>query len=286
MIYVNITGGLGNQLFQYAFARRIQKDTGERICLNIYELEKYDNKRSFCLDKYKLINNTIVSRTKLPWYVHRRSICSKLLRRISPQMFYLFGKLKNSYIWYQSYRNEIFPVSSKKDIYIGGYWQDPIYSMPAIGEIRKDLEINEKLSEHIYELVQEINANISVCVHIRRGDYIGSPYEVCTKEYYLNAINEVKKSDPNAIFYIFSDDPQWVKNNMPDEQCIRIQENNEAYIDLFVMSKCKHFIISNSTFSWWAQYLGNYDKKKVYAPQIWHKEYDCNNLYLCNWIVI
>ena len=71
MIEVNITGGLGNQLFQYSFAKRIQKECKEEICLNVFELEQYDSKRKLCLDKYKLINDCNVSHEKLPWYVHR-----------------------------------------------------------------------------------------------------------------------------------------------------------------------------------------------------------------------
>lgn len=287
MIYVNITGGLGNQLFQYAFAKRIQLETHEEICLNIFELEHYDKKRTFCLNNYKLINDCSVSKKKLPWFVHRRNYFSKIIRKIDAKLFYKFGKTKNSYIWYLNDRIELFEANPNKDVYIGGYWQDPSYSLPAINEIRESLQLCSSLSKENNLMIEEMQAGNSVCVHIRRGDYVGTAYEVCTIDYYLTAITEMKNIVPEAMFYIFSDDNEWVEQNfILDESFCLIPQGNPAHLDLYLMSKCKHFIISNSTFSWWAQYLGENSEKVVFAPNKWHRDNESMSLFMPEWRLI
>lgn len=286
MIEVNITGGLGNQLFQYAFARYLQKETGERIVLNIFELEKYDKKRKLSLQHFLLNKEISISNKKLPWYVHRRSILSKILRKLIPNIYFKFFEKKGSYIWYgESYRKVNLPTCQK--IYVGGYWQSPNYSIDALTEIQKDIVLKDDLRKDSVELLRQINNSNSVCVHIRRGDYVGTDYEVCTAEYYNKSIKQISIKDNDLTFFIFSDDVQWAQNNIEDcENIIFVNNNNEDYIDLYLMSQCKHFIISNSTFSWWAQYLGAYPLKKVYAPSKWHRKQDNSDIYCQNWVII
>ena len=97
-IHINITGGLGNQLFQYAFARNIQETTGGDIYLNIYELETYDRQRSFELNKFALNDKVFIEEKKLPWYIHRRNYASKILRNISADRYFDILAKKNWYV--------------------------------------------------------------------------------------------------------------------------------------------------------------------------------------------
>lgn len=287
MIYVNITGGLGNQMFQYAFAKRVQYETGQKICLNVYELEKYDKKRTLDLNNYNLIDNCSISHIELPWYVHRRNIFCKALRKFSANAFFEFGILHNSYIWYKECNVKMHELNKFKDIYIGGYWQSPIYSQPVLEDLRKDFELKQEINEEINCLVKDIKKKNSVCVHVRRGDYVGTQYDICSRNYYIKSMKYIEENVPDAFFYFFSDDIDWVKNNIPiDYKCHIIEKNNPSYIDLYLMSNCKHFIISNSTFSWWAQYLGTNNNKIVCAPSIWHKRNNYNDLYIPNWVLI
>ncbi|EGP5048109.1 alpha-1,2-fucosyltransferase [Enterococcus faecium] len=288
MIYVNITGGLGNQLFQYAFAKRIQKETGQEITLNIYELSTYDFKRRYELDKFALTKYVCVSDDKLPWYVHRRNYISKVLRKIFPRFFWKMCLLNNSYVWYEETEMTIPAPKLNKDIYIGGYWQNYKYSIDALDELKKDYVLITQLEEKNKKLLESIKNSNSVCIHIRRGDYVGTDYEVCTKHYYEKAISSLMTKIQNPKFYVFSDDIEWAKVNISckNRDVVFVEEHNSAEKDLWLMRNCRHFIISNSTFSWWAQYLGDFANKVVYAPSQWHKKIDGRDLYLENWNII
>lgn len=286
MIIVNMTGGLGNQLFQYAFARQLQKKICQDIELNIYELERYDQKRKFSLSNYQLNQKVRISNKKLPWYVHRRNYFGKILRRISADLYFRIAKKFGAYVWYGEEYQEIGAINSK-NVYLGGYWQSEKYSLQVVKDLKKELVIKEQLDVENNDLIKKIKSSNSVCVHIRRGDYIGTDYEVCSVEYYKTAISELSKVEENIELFIFSDDINWAKQNFDTEFNINyIDKRNTDYIDLYLMSQCNHFIISNSTFSWWAQYLGDYPYKKIYAPSKWHKNNNCEKIYMSEWNII
>ncbi|MCD7884089.1 MAG: alpha-1,2-fucosyltransferase [Lachnospiraceae bacterium] len=287
MIYVNITGGLGNQLFQYAFARKIQRETDQNITLNIFELQKYDNKRRFELDKFDLVNHVKISGQKPPWYVHRRSIVGKVIRKFSERVMFSIGLLHNSCVWYGEKKISIPLFNKDKDIYIGGYWQMGEYSNDIIEELRLDFTLQSQYREEVKKWESIIsNVEDSVCLHIRRGDYVGTPYEVCTIKYYEAGIKYICAKLKKPEIFVFSDDMEWTKKNIKCSENINyIDEGYKGYQDMYLMSLCHNFIISNSTFSWWGQHLSDRNKI-VIAPSKWHKKIDNISLYEKSWILI
>ena len=143
-------------------------------------------------------------------------------------------------------------------------------------------------------LLKEISNCNSVCVHIRRGDYLDprwSYLNVCTENYYIKAIEYVKEKIDCPIFYIFSnthEDVLWIKKNynLAGINVKFVDLNNPDYEELRLMYHCKNFIISNSTFSWWAQYLCQNDSKMVVAPSQWNNQANSENIYMDNWHII
>lgn len=286
-IHVNITGGLGNQLFQYAFARYLQNKTGYDILLNTYELDTYDKKREFELDKYILNDRVKREKNRLPWYVHRRNYISKILRNLSPRLYYSFFSLRGCYIWYGEEHIDCVCKNIEDDIYVGGYWQSPAYFADIVDVLRTELVLKEKTRDSEAALIGRIMNSESICLHVRRGDYVNSDYEVCTLDYYNKAIECIKAVFRDPVFYVFSNDIDWCKQNInAGGDICYVEGNRAAVMDLFLMSLCTGFIISNSTFSWWAQYLSNNENKIVCAPSVWHKKKNNIELYLPEWKII
>ena len=283
MIYVNMSGGLGNQLFEYAYAREIQRLTGQNIELNIYELVNYEQNRKFALDRYALPDTVHIGKRELPWYVHRRSLRGALIRKISPKLMKWYGIRHNGHIWYESsYTDFPEPVVSR-DIYLGGYWQSPRYSMDVHSEMISDILIREELSEEISQLHSKISECNAVCMHVRRDDYVGSNYEVCSENYYQQAMQNLESQFSDLTYYVFSDDPEWAEKHIHGHKQMVYVKGHQDYEDLYLMSGCHHFIMSNSSYSWWAQELSVYKDKQVYAPSIWHRKWNNKDIYENNW---
>ena len=140
-------------------------------------------------------------------------------------------------------------------------------------------------------MIQQIENSNSVCVHIRRGDYIGSSFDICTEAYYQKGMDIIASKVENPTFYIFSnssEDLQWIKENYHfSYDLVYVDLNNCDYEELRLMYTCKHFIISNSTFSWWGAYLSTNEEKVVIAPSKWNQDYKVvEDLYLDHWIKV
>ena len=211
---------------------------------------------------------------------------------------------KGLYVHFNTFHR--FKIKPSKTItkYIYGNYENYDYFKDIIDELREDFEINEEMNSQNKKVHEELSTNESVCVHIRRGDYLDPKWSylnVCSFEYYQKGINEIERRHPNAKFYIFSnthEDIEWIKTNYKFEQRVQyIDLNNKDYEELELMKACNHFVISNSTFSWWAAVLSKREGKEVVIPDRWvsdapipginyneKKEY--KGLYLSNWIKI
>ncbi len=288
MIYVNISGGLGNQLFEYAYAREIQNSTGQDIELNIHEIVNYEQNRKFALSHYELPDTVHIGEKALPWYAHRRSIRGAVMRRLSPELMRYYGIRHNSHIWYESAYREYPALDTNQDIYLGGYWQSPRYSQAVRYELCRSLMIREQIPPDIVRLREQIVSSIAICMHVRRDDYVGSDYEVCTDQYYQHAMQAAEKelSGQEICYYVFSDDPVWAEQNIKSQHRMVYMKGHKDYEDLYLMSGCRHFILSNSSYSWWAQELSTCREKLVFAPAIWHHKWNNPDIYEENWILI
>lgn len=287
-IIVRLQGGLGNQMFQYAFGRALSMRSGMELYLDTSPLNPKKN-RGYQLDAFilsvKAADSEKVQRLITPHFVIRK----KLWKALKIPFRYADTHILEKDF---PYDNDV--ACRKTSAYFDGYWQTEKYFGDCKDTIRQDFSFRneEALCRHVqYEEV--LNSN-SVSIHIRRGDYVKNPkYKkrlyVCKLEYYKNAMKYLNERFENLTFYIASDDHEWVKSNFELSKHIKLIESKNALEDLYIMSKCKHNIISNSSFSWWAAWLNSNENKRVLAPNIWFNPYakiDFRDVVPDSWIKI
>ncbi|MSS10117.1 alpha-1,2-fucosyltransferase [Clostridium sp. WB02_MRS01] len=300
MIYVDIKGNLGNQLFEYAFAKKIQKATGQDICLNTYFLKKYKPEYLYSLGDFNLPEDVLVEeKHPLPFFANSYTICSRVIRKISANLNYSLLSKFGIFMWLSSEYKKI-KIGKHRNYYISGYWQSAKYFAPFQDEILDEFKVssytlmnNTNIIERNEQLYNLITSTESVCITIRRGDYVSNKHYkkkflVCDEQYFLEAMEKIIEDIPNATFFMFSDDVEWVRNNIPVNGVVTYYESGKdpVWEKLRLMSACKHFIISNSSFSWWAQYLSSNGNKIVYAPSRWYADGATNDLYSDKWKVL
>ena len=286
MIVMNLKGGLGNQLFQYALGRHLSLKLNTKLALDTSSFES-DPLRTYRLNSFKICAEIIPPK---PY-----SIKSKILKglRSSRNPINKIFKSENSI------RENDFPfdagiLNTPDNYFLYGYWQSEKYFKEIEEIIRLDLTLADELPPALKMLEDEIQNNTSVSIHVRRGDYANNPvttafHGLYSAQWYFNATQKMKGYVANPHFFIFSDDYEWVKANLIlDAPCTYIQpspDGKEAY-DLYLMSRCKHNIIANSSFSWWAAWLNQNQNKKIIAPARWFVggHSDTRDLIPDNWI--
>ncbi len=183
------------------------------------------------------------------------------------------------------------------DTCIVGRWQSETFFLPIEEQVRKEFSFKEKFNSEIIAFSEEINRSNSICVHFRRKDLITSSlysktHGVLEMDYYNRAIDLLKAKIPNPHLYVFSDDAEWCKNNFRPDLPFKIIGDefsaNKSAGHLFLMSCCKHFVISNSTFAWWGAWLSCRKEKTVIAPANWYNEPTLRNDLIApkSWIVL
>ena len=279
-ITVILKGGIGNQMFQYSAALSVAIKNNCELCIDAstgFFKDPYG--RSYSLECFSLGQNEI----------HRSvTLATKWLDQIRKKYFkilYELGISKSLFVYEKKLNYDcMLDWSNRTEVYLDGYFQSSNYFSGIEKEIKVHFEfINEHKKNNI-ALSKKILSADSVCLHMRR-DRIDHP---ATVDYYLKAISIIKLHVDKPIFFIFSDDPLWFKLNMAeilDVSFIVIDWNiDDETEDLWLMTLCKHFIIANSTFSWWAAWLGSYKDKIVIAPH----ELTNNNKYIYpeNWNIL
>jgi hypothetical protein len=276
MIIVKLNGGLGNQLFQYAFARSVSSrlKTDFRLDTNPfntyykfhkYSLNHFNIKKQFAKDFDFFGFVWLVKQHRIfdTFYKYLR-MRSKLMPFYYPQQTFHFDS----------------SVFSKNGTYFDGGWVTEKYFKEIETELREELTLNKPLSDYSQGMLEKIKKTQAVSLHVRRADYVtGSTFKdtpfihgTCSMEYYKNAINYITEREQNPHFFIFSDDYEWSVENFKflNYPVICVKNGAEKnYEDLILMSRCKHNIIANSTFSWWGAWLNNNKDKIVIAPQKW-----------------
>lgn len=295
MIYVDLKGRLGNQLFEYAFARKMQLLSGEKIIFNTRGIQE-DNSDAYHIEEqlhyFKLNDNCEFSNNKLPWYTNEKNFISKISRKINARLYKSILANFNAYVWYNPTYVEISEPDFNKDIYISGYWQCPQYFDDIRDLLLEEFTPKQPLRPENKELFDIICNTESVCVTIRRGDYLSVEkfrkyYYLCDEDYFNKGVEIIKKKIPNCNLIIFSDDIEWCKENLDFEcECYYESGNDPIWEKVRLMSACKHFIISNSSFSWWAQYLSRNNNKIVIAPSRWYADGTKADIFENSWTLI
>lgn len=279
---VRISDGLGNQLSEYAFARKLQQIKGNHVYLDIRFINNEDrvargetnlminDQRRYLLDKFKISLPVADSLLLSKWHY--------LIPQNRMEMLTL--KIAEKGIWPWQYKdeekiqkgkmikmgNKLFPVYYKGYYFNLKYYQDirPIL----LKEFR--LQNSLKLTN---ELKRVLNYENTVSLHVRRGDFIRHHCSISRDKYYFRAIRRMNERIENPIYLVFSDDIEWVKKNLYICGDIRYISGMgfKDYEEFVIMQHCKHNIIANSTFSYWAAYLNNYSNKIVIYPTLWGK---------------
>lgn len=279
MIVIRLSSGLGNQLFMYAFYKYIELKYGE--------MPYFD-------DKYFVDRRGIIRQSELAVLFPNYPVCKFHFnpageRRFRGYFFRWKQKLFPSfrYINEKDYDDTF---DYKGDIYFNGFWQNHKY----VDQLDKSLFVSKEPFPSLLENVrQQIeNSACPVCIHFRRGDYFMPKwihrYGVCTLEYYKRAMNLIEsKVNEEIVYFVFSDDLNWVKQNISFNSRYILVPNYDinSYWYIYLMSICHHNIISNSTFSWWGAYLNNNATKYVVAPEKWMFDTD-TNIALDEWIKV
>jgi hypothetical protein len=290
MIIVKMIGGLGNQLFQYALGRTIahKKNTSLKIDITpfkTYKLHKY------ALNNFNVIENFATEEEIRPlkYPGGLRYWTSKLTQ--SSKLYYNQSFVKELDFTFDP---NILKVPS--DVYLDGYWQSEKYFKDIGSMIRREFSVKcqpDIETEKIIEQIQSVNA---ISLHVRRKDYVSNLdtnkiHGICSLEYYHNAMKFIANKVNSPTFYIFSDDPEWVKLNLQLDFPMTFVTHNgpeKNFEDLRLMSLCKHNIVANSTFSWWGAWLNRNPEKIVIAPRKWFNDPSINtdDLIPKNWIRI
>ena len=269
MIIVRLYGGLGNQLFQFATARRLSEKLETELVLDIANLER-----------------TVANITTRHYELMHYPICARLLSSDEKRIAKLFTnkflkRLPLRKPW-SSYREKYFHFDPNvlnlgDNVYLDGYWQSNKYFEDIEDILRLELNSQKEMSVADKKTWVEINTSDSIAIHVRRGDYVSvesvaQTHGVCSLDYYRSAIDFVTHKVKKPKFFIFSDDPKWVSEHLSTGYPTSYVTHNgpeDAFQDLRLISLCKHQIIANSSFSWWGAWLNTNAEKIVVAPRRW-----------------
>ena len=281
-ISVIFLGGLGNQLFQLALTKNLQKKYPNCSTEIINLTENQLVKRKWHLD-FMGISGRKINKVNFYFLKIKRSLNQKLFK-------YGFRKNFLNIISEPQFTNLNLDKYKNKSVIFDGYWQSEKYFYENKNFIKKEFLKSRKNIKNMYKGYE------TVAVHIRLGDYLDFPksrkdHFVCDFKWYLKAINFLNLKKKRLRFLFFTNDHKYLNENFVFPNNIDYQissEKKDAHVDLLEMSYCKHFIISNSSFSWWASYLGEDKESFVIAPKFWYpgKLTIKEQIFRSNWILL
>jgi hypothetical protein len=288
MVIVRLTGGLGNQMFQYAAGRALADRLGTELLLDTrafghaLAFQAY-TRRAYALAPFRLRARLATSQDLKGWpvWIAEIGLRLRLVRPLSRRWYFESGI---------SYDPGMLAV--REPVYLVGYWQSAHYFNDVADGIRADITLREPLRDANAELLRLARAPGSVGLHVRRGDFASlknatQVHGLCSIGYYERAIQLLESSCPECRFLVFSDDPHWARAELPLSPSTIFVTGNEANpaCDLALMRACKHHIIANSSFSWWAAWLGYSPGQIVIAPTPWYAspKLDARDLTVPGW---
>lgn len=313
MVIVQLSGGLGNQMFQYALYLKL-KSMGKEVKIDDISGFAEDAQRIPALSPFGIAYERptakelrqMLDSSLLPWHRVRRK---------------LFGRHKKSY--FEGSKLFMPEVLGWDDIYLEGYWQSEKYFREVKEEVlaaydtdrlvaylrqagvweRAGVSTGGKAGKFPQEYAEDINNTCSVSVHIRGGDYLTSENQAlfggnCTKAYYIEGMRRMRERYPGCRFFLFTNDREWAARQLTEENGDGTQghaasvisdsdiewvalpkDSHNDYAEFVLMSLCRHHILANSSFGWWASYLNKNPDKTVFAPGRWLNGADCSDLY-------
>lgn len=287
MNIIRMTGGLGNQMFQYALYLKL-KTLGKQVKMD--EITEYENRDArpimlWCFGlSYEAASREEINR-----------LTDGFLNPIHRIRRKLFGRKSLEYPEQTCNFDE--QVLLRDPAYLTGYFQSERYFKDIEKQVRDAFSFSDRIWKEadagiikkIRGFQEKIDHSMSVSIHIRRGDYTENEAvygNICTEAYYKKAVELIKKKYPEACFFVFSNEPEWAGKWIRDQYggkagftLIEGTDESTGYLDLFLMSRCRHHILANSSFSWWGAWLNPSEDKIVIAPSKWFNNQECRDIY-------
>ena len=290
MVIVKLSDGLGNQLFQYAHGLYVAKCLHDTLKLDCTAFETSKD-RKYSLGNFQISYREMATPEEIKNSVFRDYCFLSFAdsRALSKKTRIPLWKLL---LLHQ--RDRLATVfKEKKNIYINNYAQSELFFRNIADEIKKEFRFLKEPSQKCADLIQKMSDCNAVCLHIRRGDYLEKRWaylQVCDKQYYDRSVEYMKNHLDNPVFFVFSntsEDLKYIRDNFgyTGAEFVYVDLDNPDYEELRLMTLCKHYIISNSTFSWWAQYLGKTKDSLVIAPEYWTNDHIKEEIYQEDWIL-
>jgi hypothetical protein len=277
MIITELMGGMGNQMFQYALGRHLSLKNDTPLQLDAgYLLDRRPREgfvfRNYDLDIFNVDVQFASKRISDTYGVYRGRISSRL------------NKIFFKPLRYKKEANMRFDpqlLNESDNLYLSGFWQSEKYFSSIEEVIRNDFNFRTPISKNARELQQKIRGTNSVCLNVRRGDFVSNPvHGTMGTDYYSQAVSSLKGDIGEPVVFVFSDEIEWCKDNLRIESETHFVTHEYAghkfrdYLEL--MSSCKNFIIPNSSFAWWGAWLSTFENKIIIAPKVWFQDSSLN----------
>lgn len=292
MIIVKISGGLGNQMFQYALISRLQKQyPGVEIKGDVSGYKLYN-------DHYGLELNRVFGLADKGYLQLAKPVEQFCVRGEMPLLLggTLGRWLETPQAWLNARTRRLFVKKGKRNViledvgiiveeqldsmdtgknwFLDGYWQNEIYFEDMLPELRNQFAFPDFTEEGNRQLAEKIRKTNSVSIHIRRGDYVGTVYDILGMEYYRKAVRYIEERVENPCYFIFSEDRDYIEKQfawLPDKVIVDENTGMNSFRDMQLMSMCRHNIVANSSFSVWSGFLNAYEGKIVVYPSQYTK---------------
>jgi len=292
MIIVKISGGFGNQLFQYAAGKSLAEHHCTELKLDLTAYNK-TQKRKYELDRLNITATPATTKEIDVFTLDKYPNCVRsFIGRLQERKPYYLRKIYQEQYFY--FDPNFFRAPA--NVYLAGYWQSEKYFKNIDSVIRNEFKIVVPPKGKNVEMINTIQNENAVSLHVRRGDYAENTrtrdfHGLCSMDYYHRACEKLGRTIAAPHFFVFSDDMAWVRANLRISGSVTFVGHNNietAFEDFRLMCRCKYHILANSSFSWWAAWLCENRKKIVIAPQKWfnHNDLDTKDLFPEGWSTI
>lgn len=293
MIVIKLIGGLGNQMYQYAYGLQLAKQYAEEIC---FDTDFYPEGKPLALYNLSIPKYPLWDQCQIPARERRRVKLAQKVFHVRQKLIRILGKTDRTgdklfcksapkgYLFnFDPYYYEIAKIDAENK-YIYGYFQGEQYFDQCIPELKEYFTVCREMSEVAKEYQEQIQKTNAVAFHIRLGDYKNAAnvdLDVCSVAYYSRAIEHICANVEESTFFVFTNDACRAAEMLQFPEKTVFVQGTKDYEDFGLMKQCNHFVLSNSTFSWWAAYLAENPGKIVTAPEKWrHSEKDEPAIYM------